>query len=329
MHAVIPRGGGDQDWRIRLLPFQTVIRGKPADEFPLLGIVGIAVFAHPTRTGQQSVKPSHIEQRHLADDAAKEVGPHRQHVAHQQSAVASPLDPQMLRRCDLPGDQVLGHRDEVFVGPGTVCLEGRLVPLRAELTAAPDVRHHVDMFSLEPRGAGNRLVARQQRNLEAAVAVEQRRRAAVGRQVLGANLKIGHPRAIFGDRLMLADPQPGGIEKRWRLLEPFRHGCLGCGTDGSQRQGRWLKRTGCDQKKIVRFQIVNRDARGRAVFGEALQRLALPRAIAKAEREQPVADVVERGDDQMVACGGEGYQRRPRRGLEEHVDRAITSEKTF
>ncbi len=31
----------------------------------------------------------------------------------------------------------------------------------------------------------------------------------------------------------------------------------------------------------------------------------------------------------MVACGGEGYQRCPRRGLEEYVDRAIAGEKTF
>ena len=134
---------------------------------------------------------------------------------------------------------------------------------------------------------------------------------------------------------MLAHPQPGGIEKRRRLFELLRCRCRyrcsprGRAADVSKRQRRWLERTGRDQEEFIRLQVVNRDARGRAVFGEALQRLALPRAISKSQREQPVADVVERGDDQMVSHGGEGDQRRPRRGLEEHVDRAITSEKTF
>ena len=128
---------------------------------------------------------------------------------------------------------------------------------------------------------------------------------------------------------MLAHPQPGGVEKRRRLLEPLWCRSLGRAADVSQRQRRWLERTGCDQEKRISLQVVNRDARGRAVFREALQRLALPRAISKRQREQPVPDVIKRGDDQMVSRGREGDQRRPRRGLEEHVDRAIAGQKTL
>ena len=45
------------------------------------------------------------------------------------------LDAQVVGRGDLPADQVLGDGGEVLIGPGAVCFEGRLVPLRAELAA--------------------------------------------------------------------------------------------------------------------------------------------------------------------------------------------------
>ena len=69
------------------------------------------------------------------------------------------------------------------------------------------------MVLLQPGGTGDRLIARKQRNLEAAVAVEERGRAPVERQRLGANLEIGHPRAVLGDGLVLAYVQSRDIEK--------------------------------------------------------------------------------------------------------------------
>ncbi len=114
------------------------------------GSSGSPYSRHPARAGEQLVVALHVEQRHLADDRAEEVGYAREHVAHQQAAVAAALDAEVLRRGDLALDQVLGDGGEVFVGPVPVLLERGLVPLRAELAAAADVGDHVDAALLQP-----------------------------------------------------------------------------------------------------------------------------------------------------------------------------------
>src|SRR3546814_8720111 len=65
-----------------------------------------------------------------------------------------------------------------------VLLERGLVPARAVLAAAADVGDHVHAAALQPALADRARVRRGQRDLEAAVAVQQGRRAAVERQVL-------------------------------------------------------------------------------------------------------------------------------------------------
>ena len=59
---------------------------------PLVGLVGVAVLGHPARAGEQLVVAPHVEQRHLADHRAEQLGSLREHVAHEQAAVAAALD---------------------------------------------------------------------------------------------------------------------------------------------------------------------------------------------------------------------------------------------
>ena len=72
---------------------------------------------------------AHVEQRHLRDDGPEQVGSHGQHVAHQQPAVASAHDAELVRRGDAPADQVFGDGYEVLVCSGTIRLQGRLMPI--------------------------------------------------------------------------------------------------------------------------------------------------------------------------------------------------------
>ena len=109
----------------------------------LLGQVGVAVIPHPARPGEQFVEPPHVSERHLADDDAEEFGPQRIHAAHEQAAVAAPLDAEPGRRRHLAGDQVLGHGGEILVSPQPLLLEGGLMPGWAKLAAAADVGDHV------------------------------------------------------------------------------------------------------------------------------------------------------------------------------------------
>ena len=323
--AIVAGRRRDQERRVGTATVDVVIWREAPDRFPFLGRVGVAVFPHPARAGQQRVIPTHVEQRHLADDRTEEVGPQRVHVADEQAAVAAPLHAKVLGRRDLAGDQILGHRNKILVGPRPLLLERGLMPRGAEFTAAADISNHVDVFLLEPGHAGHRVIARQQGNLETAVAVEERRRRAVERQVFRGDLKVGHPRAILRHGLVLAHRQPRGVKERRSLLEPLGNRPA----DRAQRERRRLEGTGRNEKEVVALEVVDGQGVAGADFRHARQRLPLPAAVTKGEREQPVSHVVERGDDHVVFRAGETHQRRAGGGLEEHVQRAVAHEKLF
>ena len=268
------------------------------------------------------MKPAHVEQRHLADDAAEEVGPHGIHVAHEQAAVAASFDAEVRGRRHLPADEVFRHRDKVFIGPRPLLLKGRLVPGGAEFAAAADVGDHVDVFLFEPGRAGDRLIAGQQRDLESAVAVEQRGRGAVERKIVRPDLEVGHPRAVLRNGLVLSQLQPPRVEERRRLLELLRSRA----PHRAERERRGLERARRDEEEVVGFDVIDRDRAAGADLRHARQRLPPPLAVAKCEREEPVAHVVERRDENVVFRGGEARQRRAFRGLEEHMQRAVAGE---
>ena len=111
---------------------------------------------------------------------------------------------QMRRRGHLACDEIFGHGGEILVGAVAVLLERRTVPSRAVFAAAADVGHHVHPAALQP---GRRLaaeIARQQRHFKPAVAIQQRRRAAVRFEIFGGNLEIRYAGAVLGTRKMLA-----------------------------------------------------------------------------------------------------------------------------
>ena len=306
MHAVVASGGRDQDRWIRAAAVDEVIRRETANERPLLRDVGIAVFPHPARAGQQHVESPHVEQRHLADHRPEEFRPPHVHVADEQPAVAAPLDAEPPRRSDLPPDEILGHGREVFVGPRPAGLERRLVPRRPELAAAPDVGDHIHMPAFQPGRPRERFVGGHERNLEAAVAVEQRRRGAVERQVGRADLKVGHPRAVGRHRLVLAHPQAPSFEERRGLLEPLRlGGRRGGGAAGERRR---LDGIGRDQEKVVRLILIDGRHTCRADLRHAGHRLEVPRTVAKAGRRHTAADAVERGEQDPVSRARKGHE---------------------
>jgi hypothetical protein len=70
----------------------------------------------------------HVQQRHLADHGAEQLGPLQHHRAHQQAAVAAALDAQVRGLVTPLRDQVLGHGREVVVALLLVGLQRGLVP---------------------------------------------------------------------------------------------------------------------------------------------------------------------------------------------------------
>eukprot|EP00964_Phaeocystis_antarctica_P091622 scaffold58790_cov65-Phaeocystis_antarctica.AAC.15 len=298
VHAVVARRGGAQEGRVALLGLDVVRR-------PLGGLIGVAVLLHPRGTRQQRVVAAHVEQRHLADDGAEELGRADQHITGEQPTVGAALAAELGRGRDTARDQVLGDRLEVLEGLVALLLERRLVPARAVLAAAADVGLHVGVALLEPGGAHLGRVSGGERDLEAAVAVEQRRRRAVEAHVLRGDEEVGHLRAVGRGGVQLLRLQPRRVVEGGQRLEWLAR--VGRGGGGEGEGGRLREAIGGDPD-VVR--LVRVDARrGHDLEALVLDRAleapaATPRALAAAPRRvvPPEAllahDVVERREDQ-------------------------------
>src|SRR5262249_17341049 len=132
-----------------------------------------------------------------------------------------------LRTCDTASHEIGRNGGEVVLCALLMLTDAGIVPGRAELAAAADIGNHIDAAVLEPSLADTWVIARKQRNEEAAVSIENCRCAAVEREVPRTDLKVGNAHGVVGKRFVLCDGQPGRIEPWRRLLEQLR--CLpGC-----------------------------------------------------------------------------------------------------
>jgi hypothetical protein len=181
----------------RLHPLVGRVRAQPVE---LLGIGRRAVFGHPELGDQEAVVAQHVEQRHLAEHGAVEVGPLRHRRAHQQPAVAAAVDPQPLALAVTVRQHPLRDVQEVVEDVLLVREHAVLVPGLAELRAAAQVRGHVDAAQLEPRGDERRERGRDA-DVEPAVAAQQHLVRAVERRALRATTKNG-TRASFVLRIV-------------------------------------------------------------------------------------------------------------------------------
>ena len=223
VYAIVAGGSGHQQRRIVGVGLHVVVGRVGLQEAPLVGIVRVAVFGHPAGPGQEPVVAPHVEQRHLRGDGAEQVRAHGEHGAHQEAAVAAAENAELGGIRDVASNQVFGHGDEVLEGARTILLQRRLVPGRAELAAAADVGQRVDAAAFEPGDADAGGIARQLRDLEAAVAVQQRRlRLRLASLAGPRDLEVGNARAVGGGRPMLRDGEALGIEVVRLLLEHLR-----------------------------------------------------------------------------------------------------------
>ena len=139
------------------MPALDVVIGRVGVEpVELLGVVGRAVLGDPQFGDQEMVIADHVEQRHLADHGAEEVGTLRDHGAHEQAAVGAALDGEVLLVGVLFGDQLLGGGDEVVEDVLLLVEHAGAVPVLAELAAAAQVGHGEDAAVLEPEISGAR-----------------------------------------------------------------------------------------------------------------------------------------------------------------------------
>ena len=112
-----------------------------AQPVELRGILGRAVLGHPEARDQEAVVAQHVEQRHLAEHRAEQVGALRHRRAHQQAAVAAADDGEALGACS--SRCAISHCAAAMKSSNTCCLfaeHAAAVPGLAELAAAAQVR---------------------------------------------------------------------------------------------------------------------------------------------------------------------------------------------
>mmetsp|Transcript_10455 Transcript_10455/g.30711 ORF Transcript_10455/g.30711 Transcript_10455/m.30711 type:complete len:354 (+) Transcript_10455:218-1279(+) len=291
VHAVVARRRGDEDGRVGGGLVQVVVRRVALQEGPVVR-VWVAVLAHPARPGQELVEAAHVEQRHLAHDGAEERAPRRrprEHVAREQSAVGAALAAELRWRSDTARDQVACDRLEVLIRLAALLLERGLVPARAVLASAADVRLHVRMSLLEPRRADASRVRGRQADLEAAVPVEQRRRRAVERQPLLADEEVRHRRAVGRRGGELLRRHASRLVKGRKRLE--RLCCVGR-AGGGESEGRRLRVPVRGAPEVVgRLCVHRREARREAdlPFETPLERegaVGVPRGAGLGEHKR-------------------------------------------
>ena len=257
--------------------------------------------------------PLHVEQRHLTDHGPKELGVKRDHVAHQQPAVAATLDAQVPRCGDLAGDEILSHGSEVFKGTMTPLLQGRLMPAGAVLATATDVGHHIDSALGQPGQTCARVVVGCQRNLEATVAVEQRGIGAVQFQIRPGHFEIGDFGAILARGKVLCDLKAIGIEEGGQFLQ--FDGRL---ANGAVQKGGWCQVAARGHEVVVTFVRIHSFGRHGGVAGGTGQGLAGPTVLAGRHYDEGVLHIFQHVEDEVVPGPAVARQRRAQRRFEEH-----------
>ena len=145
--------------------------------------------------------------------------------AHQQPAVGAAAMPSRRGLVILRRDQVLADRREIIVDDLAFGAETGLVPRRAELAAAADVRQREDSAFLQPQLSPGRGVVRRLTDLESTISVEQRRVAPVELHVATVHEKVRNLRPVARHGLALLRDQVRCVELR-RLAHDLTRGSL-------------------------------------------------------------------------------------------------------
>ncbi len=236
---------------------------------------------------------------------------------------------EVLRRGDLALDQVARHGGEVLVGPVPLVAQRRLVPRGTVLAAAADVRHDVDAPVRQPGASEPARVRRRQRDLEAAVAVEQRRRRAVVREVARADDEVRHARAVVGGGEVLLDEEAVGVEVRRHRLEQDRLGVDAARTEVEQRERGRRQVVGRVEPHRVVLVGVDRSDLERPELGDVTRVDAVPLGSGRRRRGedlQPAPDVGQHLEHEVVRGECVPGQRARSRRREQHGEVALAVE---
>ncbi len=192
--------------------------GRIGAQPPPIGFLfGEAIVEHPFAARGELVKAQHVHHPDGRVCGGKQIGPLVDDRAHQQAAVGATLDRQPVLGRHAIGLEPFARCDEIIEH----VLLGRAlaakVPRLAIFAAAANIGHGIGPARLQPRHARRRK-GRKDRDVEAAIAIEDRRHRAA--QILAADDKHRNSGTILGRIEHLPRFETRGIE---RQLGRFPH----------------------------------------------------------------------------------------------------------
>jgi hypothetical protein len=312
MHAVVAGGCDEQGSRIGAEGDDVMIGGVALEEGPLVGLVRVTIFGHPTGPGEELVIALHVEQGDSADDSAEEIGALGEHIADEQTAIGAAADSEVAWRGDISLDQIFGDCDEVVVGGLAIFFQGGLVPGGAELATAADIGEDIDTALFEPCGAGDCAVAGEHGDFETSIPVEQGAVASIQLQVIPADLEVRDEGSILREGMELIDAQAGGIEEVWQAFEAFGKATA----HGSEVQAGGREEISDGQPIVIGVVGVHAPS-GDGPEGRNFEGGTAPLAVGAIDEVELIAHVIEFIDDQEMACAADGGEGFAARGLEQ------------
>ena len=312
--AIVLGRGVDEDLGIGLARAQVLIGRILLDPGPLFRNVRIAVFRDPAGPGQQAVEAQHVEQGHLDDRRIDQVRALGQHRPHEQPALRPAHDAESRLAGDAARDQVHGHGLIVLMRPLAVLLQGRLMPVGAELAATAGIGDDIDPAPLQPQLADRGRIAGQQRRLEAAVAVQQGRVRAVHRHGVTMDDEIGDHGAVGRAGLELVDPHSLGIEFGRQGFGQVR---LARRRIGQEQAGRVQIAGDADEDLVI--PLAGRTDADRDILRQVhAAARPLTRRIGLIDIDR-AAHVLVQGHDQFVAGAGDAFDGLARPGADDQL----------
>ena len=190
----------------------------------LLGVFGTAIVVDPVAAGCEFVKPQHVHHPNGRQTGSEQLGPLSHYGSNQQAAVAATHHGELVAGGVVFGDQVLSRRNEVVENVLLVELCASPVPGLSVLSSAAEVRHRKHASHFHPLQATDGKSGGQ-RNVETAVAIEQRGAFSVELCVFVMCDKHRHPCSVLALVKDLLDDEVVGCDLHLCL---FPESALAC-----------------------------------------------------------------------------------------------------
>ena len=140
----------DHGRRVAGVRFQIMHRRIGHQRLELLRVIAATIFRGPGVPDGEAMKTKHIHHTDPWHGGGKKIGPLTHHRTHQQTAVASAVNPKLLGTRIIVIDQPLRCRNEIIKNILLLVEHSCFMPVTTIFAAATQIRHRIDTATFDP-----------------------------------------------------------------------------------------------------------------------------------------------------------------------------------